>query len=132
MLLLLLQELKGIEEQLKSAEESSGDMEVLDALIAKEKFYARIGAKAEAYKAADEVSAGCRAAEDGDAWQPVAPVRKFTHLQASWLDASEAPSQYLMQSTVLPCPFGCVRFCSSVVVRCTRSPRSRRARRSTW
>lgn len=87
---LLLQELKGIEEQLKSAEESSGDMEVLDALIAKEKFYARIGAKAEAYKAADEVGAGCRAAKDGDAWQPVAPVRKFTHLQASWLDAGVA------------------------------------------
>ena len=49
------QELKGIEDQLKVAEESSGDMEVLDALIAREKFYTRIGNKAEAVKAADEV-----------------------------------------------------------------------------
>jgi hypothetical protein len=59
-----VQELKGIEEQLKSAEESSGDMEVLDALIAREKLYARIGAKAEAFKAADEV----RIRESGLKW----------------------------------------------------------------
>jgi len=52
----MAQELASIEEQLKVAIESSGDMEVLDALIAKSKFFARIGNKAEAYKALDEVS----------------------------------------------------------------------------
>ena len=48
-------ELAGIEEQLRVATESSGDMEILDALIAREKFYARIGNKAAAYAAADEI-----------------------------------------------------------------------------
>lgn len=38
------------------ATESLGDMEVLDALIAREKYYARIGDKAAALKAADDVS----------------------------------------------------------------------------
>jgi hypothetical protein len=51
------QELQGIEDQLKYALESQGDMEILDQLIAKSKFFARIGKKAEAYKAGDEVSA---------------------------------------------------------------------------
>lgn len=51
-----MQELKGIEEQLRVAEESMGDMEVLDALIARERLFIRIGNKAEALKAADEVN----------------------------------------------------------------------------
>lgn len=38
------------------ATDSLGDMEVLDALIAREKYYARIGDKAAALKAADDVS----------------------------------------------------------------------------
>eukprot|EP00624_Nannochloropsis_granulata_P006407 evm.model.NODE_47661_length_12524_cov_19.198978.5 len=50
-------ELAGIEEQLRVATESSGDMEVLDALIAREKFYARIGNKTAALAAADEILA---------------------------------------------------------------------------
>jgi hypothetical protein len=40
------------------ATESLGDMEVLDALIAREKFYARVGDKEAALKAADDVSGG--------------------------------------------------------------------------
>lgn len=41
---------------LQVATDSLGDMEVLDALIAREKYYARIGDKAAALKAADDVS----------------------------------------------------------------------------
>lgn len=37
------------------ATESLGDMEVLDALIAREKFYTRVGDKQAALKAADDV-----------------------------------------------------------------------------
>ncbi|TFJ84452.1 hypothetical protein NSK_004437 [Nannochloropsis salina CCMP1776] len=48
-------ELAKIEEQLRVATESSGDMEVLDAMIAREKFFARIGNKTAAYAAADEI-----------------------------------------------------------------------------
>jgi 26S proteasome regulatory subunit N7 len=50
-------ELAEIDEQLRVATESSGDMEVLDALIAREKFYARIGNKAAALEAADVILA---------------------------------------------------------------------------
>jgi hypothetical protein len=50
------QELKSLEEQMKVASETMGDIEQLDAMLAKEKFFMRIGNKAEAFAAAEEVS----------------------------------------------------------------------------